>query len=89
MRAVEQGDIEVIDMWEEGDGPQNNTFRASLAATVTHNPTQLQGRSASWTLRCLRRHAAGPGQRQQALRGEHLDVALRLGPLPHGVYRRG
>jgi hypothetical protein len=23
MRAVEQGDIEVIDMWEEGDGPQD------------------------------------------------------------------
>ena len=30
---------------------------------------------------------AGPGQRQQALRGEHLDVALLLGPLPDGVYR--
>ncbi len=26
MRAVEEGDIEVIDMWEEGDGPQDNTF---------------------------------------------------------------
>ena len=33
-----------------------------------------------------RRHAEGPGQRQQALRGEHLDVALRPGPLPDGVY---
>jgi hypothetical protein len=27
-------------------------------------------------------HAAGPRQRQQALRGEHLDVAPRPGPLP-------
>ena len=26
MRAVEEGDIEVIDMWEEGDGHQNDTF---------------------------------------------------------------
>jgi hypothetical protein len=26
MRAVEEGDIEVIDMWEEGDGHQDNTF---------------------------------------------------------------
>ena len=26
MRAVADGDIEVIDMWEEGDGPQDNTF---------------------------------------------------------------
>jgi hypothetical protein len=34
----------------------------------------LQGRSAYWRRLC--RHAAGPGQRQQALRGEHLDVAL-------------
>ncbi len=26
MRAVEDGDIEVIDMWEEGDGLQDNTL---------------------------------------------------------------
>jgi hypothetical protein len=26
MRAVEDSDIEVIDMWEEGDGPQDNAF---------------------------------------------------------------
>jgi hypothetical protein len=26
MRAVEEGDVEVIDMWEEGDGHQDNTF---------------------------------------------------------------
>ena len=26
MRAVEDGDIEVIDMWEEGDGVQDTTF---------------------------------------------------------------
>jgi hypothetical protein len=37
-----------------------------------------------WT--CLHRHPAGPGQRQQALRGEHLDVALRLVQPPDGVY---
>ncbi len=30
-------------------------------------------------------NAAGPGQRQQALLGEHLDVALRPGPPPDGV----
>ncbi len=61
----------------------------SFLASLPHNPTPLQGRSASW--RRLRRHAAGPGQRQQALRGEHLDVALQQGPLPHhdGVYRGG
>ena len=32
-----------------------------------HYPTQLQGRCASW--KRLRRHAAGQGQLQQALRG--------------------
>ncbi len=26
VRAVEEGDIEVIDMWEEGDGYHDNTF---------------------------------------------------------------
>jgi hypothetical protein len=26
MRAVEEGYIEVMDMWEDGDGPQDNTF---------------------------------------------------------------
>ncbi len=26
MRAVEEGDIEAIDMWEEDDGPHDNTF---------------------------------------------------------------
>jgi hypothetical protein len=26
MRAVEGGDIEVIDMWEDGDEPQDNAF---------------------------------------------------------------
>ena len=34
MRAVEQGDIEVIDMWEEGDGPQDNTFVKRKVAKV-------------------------------------------------------
>jgi hypothetical protein len=52
-----------------------------------HDPIPLQGRSAYWTR--LRRHAAGPGQRKQGLRGEHLDVALRPGPPPDSVYRRG
>jgi hypothetical protein len=26
MRAVEDGDIKVIDLWEQGDGLQDNTF---------------------------------------------------------------
>ncbi len=26
MRAVDDGYIEVIEMWEEGDGPHDNTF---------------------------------------------------------------
>jgi hypothetical protein len=34
MKAVEQGDIEVIDMWEEGDGPQDNTFVKRKVAKV-------------------------------------------------------
>jgi hypothetical protein len=34
MRAVEVGDIEVIDMWEEGDGPQDNTFVTRKMAMV-------------------------------------------------------
>jgi hypothetical protein len=29
MRAVEEGDIEVIDMWEEGDGPQDTLHSGS------------------------------------------------------------
>jgi hypothetical protein len=29
MRAVEEGDIEVIDIWEDGDGPHDNTFVTS------------------------------------------------------------
>ncbi len=34
MKAVEQGDIEVIDMWEKGDGPQDNTFVKRKVAKV-------------------------------------------------------
>ena len=34
MRAVEEGDIEVIDMWEEGDGQQDNTFVKRKAVKV-------------------------------------------------------
>ena len=47
--------------------------------TIPHSfkATQLQGRCASW--KRLRRHKAGQGQRQQALRGQHLDVALGRG----------
>ncbi len=48
MRAVEQGDIEIIDMWEEEDRPQDNTFRASSAATVTS-----QSHTASRTIGVL------------------------------------
>jgi hypothetical protein len=34
MRAVADGDIEVINMWEEGDGPQDNTFVKHKVAKV-------------------------------------------------------
>jgi hypothetical protein len=34
MRAVADGDIEVIDMWEEGDGSQDNTFVKRKVAKV-------------------------------------------------------
>ena len=34
MRAVADGDVEVIDMWEEGDGPQDNTFVKRKVAKV-------------------------------------------------------
>ena len=34
MSAVEHGDIEVIDTWEEGDGPQDNTFVKRTVAKV-------------------------------------------------------
>jgi hypothetical protein len=34
------------------------------------------GRSASW--KRLRRHSAGPGQRKQALQGEHLLLGIAL-----------
>ena len=60
------------------------SFLASSEATVTP-----RSHTASRTIGVLETHAAGPGQRQQALRGEHLDVALRQGPLPNGVYRGG
>jgi hypothetical protein len=30
LRAVEESDIEVIDMWEEGDGQQDNTVIAEI-----------------------------------------------------------
>jgi hypothetical protein len=34
MRAVKDGNIEVIDLWEEGDGLQDNTFVKSKASKV-------------------------------------------------------
>ncbi len=34
MRAVADSYIEVIDMWEEGDGPQDNTFVKRKVAKV-------------------------------------------------------
>ncbi len=34
MRAVEDGDIKVIDLWEEGDGLQDNTFIKCKASIV-------------------------------------------------------
>ena len=34
MRAVEDGDIEVLDLWEEGDGLQDNTFVKRKASKV-------------------------------------------------------
>jgi hypothetical protein len=48
------------------------SFHASLAATVT--PLSRTASRTIGVLDSLCRHAAGPGQRQQALRGEHLDV---------------
>ncbi len=69
-----------------GRAPLIPCFIGAGRQPLPHDPTTLQGQSAF--LRRLRRHAAGPGQRQQALRGEHLDV-LRPGPLPHGVCSGG
>ena len=34
MRAIEDGDIEVLDLWEEGDGLQDNTFVKRKASKV-------------------------------------------------------
>jgi hypothetical protein len=34
MRAVKDGDIEVLDLWEEGDGLQDNTFVKRKASKV-------------------------------------------------------
>ena len=54
MRAVEEGDIEVIDMWEEGDGPQDNTFVKRKASKVliellSDEPSRAHGwASALW-----------------------------------------
>ena len=59
------------------------SFRALSTATVT---LRFHTWATSRTRRRLCRHAAGPGQRQQALLGKRLDVALRPGPPPDGVY---
>ncbi len=34
LRAIEDGDIEVLDLWEEGDGLQDNTFVKRKASKV-------------------------------------------------------
>jgi hypothetical protein len=78
---ADQSPLTDMDMEEDAE------ILSLLLKHMPHYPIPLQGRSAYWTRLC--RHAAGPGQRQQALRGKHLDVALRPGPPPDGVYRRG
>jgi hypothetical protein len=63
------------------------SFSVSSAATITP-----RFHTASRTISILialpllfYRHAAGPGQRQQALSGEHLDVALLSGHPQDGL----
>ncbi len=68
-----------------GDLPQLDADATNIFVVVCAPSTLLQ----LYLVTRLRRHAAGPGQRQQALRGEHLDVAVRPGQPPDGVYRRG
>ena len=51
MRAVEDGDIEVIDVWEEGDGPQDNTFvKRKVAKVLTEllSDEHMAGRQHFW-----------------------------------------
>ncbi len=60
------------------------SMRVSRRQQSPDDSVQLQG---EW--KRLSRLAAGPGQRQQGLRGEHLEVALRQGPPPDGVHSRG
>ena len=43
MHAVEEGDIEIIDMWEEGDGDQDITFvQRKLEKTFTNQDDEWQ-----------------------------------------------
>ena len=45
MRAIEDGDIEVIDMWEEGDGLQDNTFvRGKVSKVLMVADERMVGR---------------------------------------------
>jgi hypothetical protein len=72
-------------------GQAPSSFRASSAATVTplsHSRTHTASRTIG-VLDTPPQTRSGTGaHRQQALRGEHLDVALRPGPLQDhdGVY---
>ena len=43
MQAVEEGDIEIIDMWEEGDGDQDVTFvKWKLEKPLTNQDEEWQ-----------------------------------------------
>ena len=43
MHAVEEGDIEIIDMWEEGDGDQDVTFvKRKLEKAFTNQDEEWQ-----------------------------------------------
>jgi hypothetical protein len=62
-------------------------LRRAISKSLTRGRMVMDRRTTLWTRLC--RHAAGPGRRQQALRGDHLNVALWQGPPPDGVYRWG
>ena len=43
MQAVEEGDIEIIDMWDEGDGDQDVTFvKRKLEKAFTNQDEEWQ-----------------------------------------------
>ena len=46
MHAVEEGDIEIIDIWEEGDGDQDVTFvKRKLEKAFTKQDEEWQKQS--------------------------------------------